>query len=495
MKANNPISNDELFKQGLENFDAAYAEADWEAMHSLLDANDDVPFVPLPLSEQRNFYPLNLKSIIIMSTIAILASALLFMASDKTSTIANASSNSSSIENTSHPELVSGSASHPELVSGSASHPELVSGSASHPELVSGSDTNAISIESVSHPELVSGSVSHPELVSGSASHPELVSGSASVPDSLESTESVMKKQFVKVVTKRVWVNDEYRYHSYLPSKDVEDFWVGMYYTNQTLNTPYVLEDSGSNRSETHGFNLQFMSGNAIDGEDVGIYFGLDWGMQFYGRSNKSEVLINTVNEDLGLSYLRTHSNDLQLKAHFEYARFRVIPYVNAGIGARILTTRQTINMLVTSNDYESTTDHHQYTNSGWMTSIGVGAKFRLTPRMHADFRYDVLNAPDIKAVSYSNSRFDGVQYQLEKQRIDLSSSQFRVGLVFDLSEKNRERYLYKEGYYKETTQELLLDSNDESKMIVPCDKDNSRVRYYEEDEDYRGGSYEKKQW
>jgi hypothetical protein len=31
--------------------------------------------------------------------------------------------------------------------------------------------------------------------------------------------------------------------------------------------------------------------------------------------------------------------------------------------------------------------------------------------------------------------------------------------------------------------------------MIVPCDKDNSRVRYYEEDEDYRGGSYEKKQW
>ena len=82
------------------------------------------------------------------------------------------------------------------------------------------------------------------------------------------------------------------------------------------------------------------------------IYGGLDWGMQFYGRSDESEVLINSVNEDRGLTFLRSHLNDLYLSGQIEWAQFPVVPYLTGSAGLRIFLTGQTTRALMDSELY-----------------------------------------------------------------------------------------------------------------------------------------------
>ncbi|MFT7591288.1 MAG: hypothetical protein ACI9UJ_001211, partial [bacterium] len=154
--------------------------------------------------------------------------------------------------------------------------------------------------------------------------------------------------KFMKVVTSRYWVDTTYRYIHYKPSRDIEEGWIGIYFTDQTMTNANQWQQIGRH-SRTLGFNIQAMSGNILPGENLAIYGGLDWGMQFYGRSDKSEVLINSVNEDRGLTYLRSHSNDIFLSGQIEWAKARIVPYVTGSIGTRIFTTGQTARALLGS--------------------------------------------------------------------------------------------------------------------------------------------------
>ena len=108
----------------------------------------------------------------------------------------------------------------------------------------------------------------------------------------------------------------------------------------------------------------------------------------------------------------------------------------------------------------------------------------RLTPRMYLDARYEMVTGDEVETVDYTRTSFNGLAYDVTKQRLNLDASQFRLGVVFDCSVVKREKMVNKPGYWEEEEQILNMDPQDSSKVFVPCpcepcDERSSNNNYY----------------
>lgn len=273
---------------------------------------------------------------------------------------------------------------------------------------------------------------------------------------------------FYKRVVSRRWVDTTWKYEYLKHSRDIEDGWFGMYFTQQNLMDADEWEAIGRN-SVNQGFNLQFMAGNLLPGENLAAFGGIDWGMQFLGRSKKHEVLINSVNEDRGVTFLRSHINDVMATGQIEWAQANVVPYVTGSFGTRIFTTAQTTRTLVPSSDYESSQEEGLHTRAALAAKYGVGARVKLNQHIYFDARYEAVVTKSLKVVDYNNTGFNGLDYDLGFKSMNLNSSQFRFGFVFDLSEEERRKVVDEPAHWEEQVQELYIDPKDSSKVFVPC--------------------------
>ncbi len=116
--------------------------------------------------------------------------------------------------------------------------------------------------------------------------------------------------------------SEEYEYIT-LPREKNMGFWIGMHYTMQQAQFDMPWDSTGSLKKSS-GFNIQFMSGDVMRNRYWAAYGGLDWGMQFYGRTPNSNVVLNTMNEDSGYTRLRSSSMDFLIRGHWEYARYAI---------------------------------------------------------------------------------------------------------------------------------------------------------------------------
>ncbi len=470
MSKNNHISPEEVFKTGLEGHEADYLPGDWEHMLNLLE-EDGIPAAPLQPNTRKKKTIFNLKNILVMTILTTIAAGIMLLSDPVTETIQKASD---------HIQITD----------------QLPKDSRFKPE---GGEENSTSINSSILPDntVRAGFGGGPIIpIQNQESFPTLEETNESTmgnnsgvleqmnpglpleiepPNSDEKTKPQAKElgpidtaKFYKAVTSKYWVDSTFKYIDVKPHKDIEDGWIGVYYTSQTPDNA-VLWDSAGRLTENSGFNLQFMSGNLSPGENLAIYGGFDWGMQFYGRSDKDEVIINSVNEDRGLTFMRSHVNDIFVTGQVEWAQLPIIPYVTASVGTRIFTTAQTTRALLESSEYESTTTNGLFTRAALATKIGAGARLKLAPRVHLDFRYELIRTKELDVVNYSATSFNGLDYDVGTQKMNLNASQFRFGVVFDLSYDDEDKVLDKPGYWEEQTQQLYLDPSDSSKVFVPC--------------------------
>ncbi|MCB0734724.1 MAG: hypothetical protein H6608_06525 [Flavobacteriales bacterium] len=442
MKANQHI-DDALIQDKLLNVEADYLDSDWEAMEALLD--EKKPAVILPFGKPSSTQIL---MAIIMITTTILTLTLL--TSSGTQPL-----NSLPVSGKSMITSTTPSTSFDGIAFTSHADEKGLK------EKRSTNQTNPPKPDNDRSP-VVRSSQSNND---GLTADPDKILPGLSKGDSSATTDTA---EFYKKVVSRYWVDDVYKYVYQKPKYDMEQAWIGMHYTNQQNQHADMWDSIGRHR-ETHGFNLQFMTGNALKGEHLAIYGGVDWGMQFYGRSKSEEVVLNTTNGDKGLSYIRSHTNDLMIRAHVEYAYGRVVPYLTAGFGTRIFSNGQTIESLLKSTEFESSTAHGLLTNATKMVSYGAGARVHLTPRLSLDFRYEMQDGGNVNVINYAETSFNGLQYDIAKTRMNIGSGQFKWGIIVDLSEERREKVLEEEGHYEETVQELYLDKQDSEKVYIPC--------------------------
>lgn len=280
--------------------------------------------------------------------------------------------------------------------------------------------------------------------------------------------------KYQKILVRKTWVPDEYKYVEIDSLKTVQSGFIGFHFTGQR---PRGIDTMSA------GFNFQFMSGNRIENAYWGLYGGLDFGMQFYGKSEKTNVALNNTRQDSGFTRLRSHSIDIFGRGHFEYAKFPIIPYVNIMGGPRFYSTNQQIKSYVKLEDTESGTSTNAHTSVSMMYGVGAGLRVRLSPVVSLDFRYELMSGTKVKQVDLEKSTFNGLSYNLAYRRSNPTVEQFKFGVLFDLSEKEYRKELVKPGHYVETIYDsLLVDPSDSNKIYLPCnctpcDKSEYRTR------------------
>lgn len=507
---------DQVFNEKLGNQQAAFEEQDWQKMLALLEQDEVVPVVPFIESTQqtktnKNNW-INLKNIIIMTTLALITALMtiwgnavhentnlpsVIKGQNNTINITENNSNSSSLP-TEENEAAIAPFSSPSL----ESMPTIKEDKATSTPIRK--PNNPKTYESV---KMAAAPISkttseiakiNPKRKQLTSVTPKEKDPSASIFDKIDAlpinplppSDSLKKaNKFYKAITHEVWIEDRYIYTYKKPKYDIEDFWIGLHYTQQRPeNQP--LYDSMGLRNIAHGFNIQFMSGNLLKGEYWAVYGGLDWGMQFYGRGVESEVTINSKNQDKGLTHLRSSSMDVLARFHAEYAQFPIVPYVNFATGPRIFMTGQHTSALLTSTEYESSNSNNVFNDAALMGSLGVGFRVKISPYVSLDARYEQFYGGKAEVIDLHNSQFKGTEYTLSKNRISTNSSQFKLGFIFDLSQDEEEKKLLEPGHFETKTERYYLDANDTNKIIQPCpcgpcddkeDDDNSRYNRWDQ--------------
>jgi len=281
---------------------------------------------------------------------------------------------------------------------------------------------------------------------------------------------------------KKTWVKEYEEYDCKLDiSKPIHDFWLAAYF-NQQQN-----ENQGSTNI-THGFNMQFMSGNLIKDDRIGIYGGLDWGMQFYGKTPNSNVALNTNRGDSGYTRLKNTATDFILKMQAEYNTSFIAPYVNAGFGPRLYYTSQKVKSYVPLKDVESTDIHYVQTKVSMMWNVGIGARVKISPRVSLDLRYDLTKGTKTKVVDLNATQYNGLKYNLVQKDYTPYYSQIRFGMVIDLSVADCKKTKERTGHWEVTDLDsTVIDNISDSTVIVlpcaecPCDKKSNRYQSYED--------------
>ncbi len=266
------------------------------------------------------------------------------------------------------------------------------------------------------------------------------------------------------IVRYRRYEHKEYEYYDCFidQAKPIQDFWFGFYYNQQQLQ-----KDS----SISHGFNIQFMSGNLVKNNRWGIYGGLDWGMQFYGRTPNENIALNTVNGDSGYTRLRNNAMDFVLKGQLEYNTKYIAPYITAGAGPRIYYTGQKVKSYVPLKDVESSDRHGLATRVSMVYNVGVGARIKVAPRVAIDLRYDITRGQKTEVMDLQQTTFNGLKYNEVLKDYNPNYHSFRIGVTLDVSETRcKERKLISSEWRSVVLDSTVIKNiSDSSIVVLPC--------------------------
>ncbi len=425
MKKNTSILPDELFNEGFLSYKADYDVASWEHMKTLLDKDDLNPVLIVP-QQKFNDYKKTLFIMTIMSTLSIfsLATWMLLGTSNKTAAM--------------------------DVYKNHLATSQVEHAVTADEPILNTAKTGMGKAEK----KIAKGKTSLQSTTAEGSSDPN-----EPFKDSVRMVTTDGKTY--RVFTRKIWVNEEYEYIAKARAKTVEDFWIGIHFTGQRPLNKDV---------RSGGFNLQFMSGNRTNNKSWGLYGGLDWGMQFYGKGQKSNVVLNNTTQDSGFTRLRTYSMDLLGRAHLEYAKFPLVPYVNVFAGPRMYSTGQTVSSYLDLKESESSSTHNAHTSVSLMYGFGVGARLRLSPSISLDARYEMMSGTPVNLVDMDQSTFNGLNYNLKIDKVTPRVEQFKIGVIFDISERDYDKKLVKEGYYKEYMYDsLYVDPKDSNKVYLPC--------------------------
>lgn len=213
--------------------------------------------------------------------------------------------------------------------------------------------------------------------------------------------------------------------------------WMGIHFTLQNPELPILMD---SNRQNA-GFNWQFMSNNLIPRTDFGAYLGFDFGMQFYGHGKNYGVVLNNTELDSGFTRLNTTSFDFFVRGHFEYAKFRLKPYVNGFIGPRLYSTNQYTEAYHHKQDYDNSSSNSVATSGSLMYGGALGARYAISKHVSLDLRYELMQGTETRLVDLDQSAFSGIStFNLNKFKVAPAYSQWKFGVLFDLWDGNTEK-------------------------------------------------------
>lgn len=445
MKEEKDILPDELFRQNLDGFEVPYNPAAWDHMRTMLGgekADKPVGFVILPKNHKK-------KIIITMASITIVTSLLLLAGTfNNRHHPSSVNAGKVSAENISVKGQLNGEA--PTATGHSRQEDKSAQGqefpNSGIPSENRGNQSGSIALLGGNEPirreqpveeqkpvaPEAEKDISPITMASGMKQENGTTATPLLTPESLAFGLRSSRPAWQKpALNNRLWQNF---YNPVFPkgkSYAFQDGFIGIHFTWQEPITERLRD---SNRQNA-GFNLQFMSRNLSKVRPFGAYLGLDWGMQFYGHGPKTNVQLNTNAGDSGWTRLSTYSMDFLARGHFEYARFRVVPYVNAFAGPRLYSTNQRVSSYLPLKDNESTDHSNAATSFSFMYGAGAGLRVRISDVVSLDARMDWMTGTPVNMVDLDKSSFNGLNYSLSRYKVTPEYYQFRFGVLLNVGD------------------------------------------------------------
>lgn len=480
---------DDLFRQELNSFEDVYDPKAWEDMRIKLEADERRPWFLFPFIKIKSNN--NLKTIIIIMSILSLISSVALLFSGSTAIASQALYSATSEV---HTAIVDGKKSSTAdhnystvdntVVTGT----EITSSAADIPS-VSANNYSLSSLNNSSSNSIIDNATNHAETATplevmqnntGSIDQTVVPAATIAVQPIKTVTEKVVavvkdssllkpvSQKVTKAVIYKQWVDDRYEYEEVDKEGSIKDGWIGLHFAEQYshMKTPW---DSMGILKRSQGFNVQFMSGNKLSSENFGGYYGFDFGMQFYGRTPKTNVVLNNTSQDSGFTRLYSHSLDFMFRGHFEYSKHKLVPYVTFFGGPRFYSTGQRVTSYVPLKDNESSMTNNVSLTATLMAGVGLGARLQLTPGVSLDARYEWTAGTKTKIVNTGGSTFNGLNYNLDKREINSNFGQLKVGVIFNLSETEYTKKLVEKGHYVERVDSIVVDQSDTGKIMLPC--------------------------
>ncbi|MES2617282.1 MAG: hypothetical protein V4613_05355 [Bacteroidota bacterium] len=482
---------DDLFRQELNSFEDVYDPKAWEDMRIKLEADERRPWFLFPFIKIKSNN--NLKTIIIIMSILSLISSVALLFSGTTAIASQALYSATSEVRIAIVDDKPGSTAN--YTNSSVDNNTVVNGTSTNSSIaeISSASANNSSVSSVintnSNSSIIDNATNHTETAAplevmqnntGTIDQ-TVVPAATKVVDPIKtvagkiveaSKDSSLLKPVSQKVTKAViyksWVGDRYEYVEVEKKGSIKDGWIGLHFTEQYshMKTPW---DSSGMLKRSQGFNVQFMSGNRLSTENFAGYFGFDFGMQFYGRTPKTNVVLNNTSQDSGFTRLYSHSLDFMVRGHFEYNKHRLVPYVNVFGGPRFYSTGQRVTSYVPLQDNENSMTNNVSLTATLMAGVGIGARLQITPAFSLDARYEWTAGTKTKIVNTSGSTFNGLNYNLDKREINSNFGQLKVGVIFNISETEYTKKLVEPAHYVERVDSIVVDVSDTGKIMLPC--------------------------
>ncbi len=449
------ILPEDLFRDGFKNHEETFDPAAWEQMEKLLDKEDDLkPILLVTDDKGKKIKRLIFLILGIMSIISILTIFSTLMVNTDNHTNHNSGTNDKS-SSTVIVEKVTENEHNQTVV-------DIPAKGSTNAVKSAVSSTKAVKSKLVS----TSSGSSKLDATAGktepSSSESGNTNGSVVDETPLDTFKTVINNNKVyKVLVRKTWIPEEYEWVEDVSNKTISDAFIGFHFTAQKPRATDTM---------SAGFNFQIMSGNRLNDKHWGLYGGFDWGMQFYGKSKKTNVALNNTRQDSGFSVLRSRSMDFLGRVHLEYSKFAIVPYLNVMAGPRIYYANQHVASYVPLENTESSTTNNAHTSVSMMYGLGAGLRFRVSPVVSLDLRYEWMNGTKVKQVDLNKTTFNGLNYDLKYKEGQPKLEQFKLGILINLSERDYDKKLVKEGYYKETIiDSLQVDPKDSNKVYLPC--------------------------
>lgn len=254
--------------------------------------------------------------------------------------------------------------------------------------------------------------------------------------------------------------------YSYTPKKTnyVTQFALGIDYTDESYLVKPTWDSLGQLQNSS-GFNIYWIGSpiqkNIWNQNDLNTGI-LNWGGGFnfnhYKSGEKFNVEFNTANLDSGFTKLETSAVQFFLFSKYEYQFGRIYPFLAINTGFNVHTVKQYSETYLLLTEYESTNQVNLNNSVNVYVAPEVGLRIRVYQNLSIVASYQQRFGSDIEIVDLHNTKFNGLraQYTPNLNKVKFETGMFKMGLLFDFSEK-KEKRIVKDGFYDTTMVEEVI--------------------------------------
>jgi hypothetical protein len=183
------------------------------------------------------------------------------------------------------------------------------------------------------------------------------------------------------------------------------------------------------------GFDFEGYSRNLSKNKFYGVFLGGSGSIAWTGRSEKTEVTLNTPNNDPGITYLQSVYGDLNFVAKVEFGRKDLKLYALGLVGWRGNFISQEIQSKKPVNDFENSSKT-VWSNGLLQWGGGIGLRYHFAPGVSLDIRGTYHDADFTILANSRRSVYDGNTgtYNLNYNYLEPEMLSIKVGLLFCIS-------------------------------------------------------------